>query len=205
MELRDFLKIFYQERYLYLLVVALAFLGALWFVTYERQTYKANLLLTIGRTEAAATTEYSYDNFYRLQADERFGDTIVRLLSTPRVTEDIFREVELPVEQVGYFTARRLSSQIVEVTFESENKDNLPALSQGVGTVLTRYTDDLNAEAIQKENWFKIIASEPVISDARTSKSLVFALALFAGVFIGFWLILLRYYLYGSKIHAHRD
>jgi capsular polysaccharide biosynthesis protein len=206
MELRDFLKIFYQERYLYVLVVAFFLLLALGFVTYEKQSYKANLLLTIGRTESAPTTDYTYDNFYRLQADERFADTLVRLLGTPRVTEDIFREASIESgEQAGYFTARRLSSQIVEVTFEDQSRETLPGLSAGLVKVLTSYTDNLNVEAIKKENWFRVIASEPVITDARTPKPLVFGLAVFAGVFVGFWLILLRYYLYGSKIHAHRD
>ncbi len=206
MELRDILKLFYQERTIYMAVIGFFLLAGLVFTSYEPERYQASLLITIGRTEGVPVAEYRYDSFYRLQADERFADTLVRLLGTARVTEDIMEDAELSArESAGYFTARRLSSQLVEVTFESKDPKDLSVIGTSLTKVLTAYTEDLNAQAIDGENWFRVIAAEPVVSDARTSKLLVLALSLFAGLFFGFWLILIRYYLYGLQLHAHRD
>lgn len=86
-----------------LLLLDFLFLGLLW-VTFEPKRYESNILITIGRTQSktVAPVDYQYDNFYRLQADERFGDTLVRLLSTPQVTSDIFAEAGcLIVHQVA--------------------------------------------------------------------------------------------------------
>jgi len=206
MELRDILKLFYQQRNLYIAVIGFCLLLGFLFTLYEPERYQANLLITIGRTESAPTIEYSYDSFYRLQADERFADTLVRLLSTSRVTEDIFADAQIaPSAEAGYFTARRLSSQVVEVTFESKDPKTLPVIGVSLDKVLTAYTDNLNTQEVKKENWFRVITADPVISDARAGKMLVFVLALFTGLFLGFWLVLIRHYLYGSQLHAHRD
>ncbi len=206
MELRDICKLFAKERTTYTLVIGFFLLLGFLFTTYEPERYQASVLITIGRTESAPTTEYSYDSFYRLQADERFADTLVRLLGTARVTEDIMEDAELSQGgSAGYFTARRLSSQLVEVTFESTDPKALPVIGASLTKVLTSYTEDLNAKAGNKENWFRVIAAEPVINDARADRMLVLALSLFAGLFFGFWLVLIRFYLYGSQLHAHRD
>jgi uncharacterized protein involved in exopolysaccharide biosynthesis len=206
MELRDILQIFYKERATYIAVVVLCLLGGLLFSSYEPARYQASLLLTVGRTESAPVTEYSYDSFYRLQADERFADTLVRLLGTSRVTEDIMEDAGVSQSQsAGYFTARRLSSQVVEVTYQAKDPRALPVIGASLTKILATYTEALNAEATKKENWFRVIAAEPVVSDARIDKALVFALALFTGLFLGFWLVLIRHYLYGPQLHAHRD
>ena len=206
MELRDICKLFAKERTTYTLVIGFFLLLGFLFTTYEPERYQASVLITIGRTESTPTTEYSYDSFYRLQADERFADTLVRLLGTARVTEDIMENTKLSERaSAGYFTARRLSSQVVEVTFTSQDPKTLPVIGASLTKVLTDYTEALNGEATPKENWFRVITAEPIISDARTDRILVLALSLFAGLFFGFWLVLIRFYLYGSQLHAHRD
>lgn len=196
MELRDLLKLFIQERVTYTLVIGFCLAVGLIFINVEPEQYQANLLVTVGRAASQPATEYSYDSFYRLQADERFADTLVQLLGTARVTEDIFRAADKGAPQSEkYFTARRLSSQIVEVTFKGPDKDALPVLAKSLSEVLTRYAYDFNAEERSRENWFQVAVAEPVITDARTDTRLVLALALFAGFFIGFWLILFKHYL----------
>ena len=196
MELRDFLNIFYKARLLYLGIIgAFLLLGAL-FLAYQPKEYQSSLLITIGRTEGVTASEYSYDGFYRLQADERFADTLVKLLGTSRVAEDIFADAKLPGSgKDKYFSAKRLSSQVVEVTYRSTDKQVLTSLGESIPRVLTRYTDELNREAIPNENWFRIVAALPVIEGARVAASIVLGVALFFGVFVGFGVILFRYYL----------
>jgi uncharacterized protein involved in exopolysaccharide biosynthesis len=98
MELRQIIDLFKKERGLFFGILGLCLaLGAL-FVALEPKHYESNILITIGRTEgeqASIGSDYQYDNYYRLQADERYGDTLVRLLATPQVTRDIFKEAGL--------------------------------------------------------------------------------------------------------------
>ena len=205
MELRELWILLCKERNLYAFILGgFLFLGVLW-INFEPQRFESNTLLTIGRTENKALSEqmdYQYDNFYRLQADERFGDTLVRLLATPQVTQDIFQEAGLRqgAPDGGYFTGRKLSAQIVEVTFVESDQAKLEVLSKSIPQVLNRYTSELDAKEGSQGNWFRVIASEPVVSDARIGSGQVFAIAFFLGIFLGFWIILAKHYIQTDSI-----
>ncbi len=200
MELRELWNLFCKEKNLFLLVVGFFLVIAVLWISFEPKRFESNTLITIGRTEgksAPVATDYQYDNFYRLQADERFGDTLVKLLATPQVTKDIFAEAGMAgsVPNGEYFVGRKLSSQIVEVTFTDKDQAKLGVLAKSVPLVLNRYTSELNTNDINQNNWFRVIASEPVVSDARISPKQVLAVALFLGIFFGFWIVLIKHYL----------
>ena len=196
MELRELWNLFCKEKSLFLLVVGVFLVSAVLWINFEPKRFESNTLITIGRIAGKDTpvaTDYQYDNFYRLQADERFGDTLVKLLATPQVTKDIFTEAGLggnvPVGE--YFTGRKLSSQIVEITFTDKDQVKLEALAKSVPVVLNRYTSELDTKDTNQNNWFRLIASEPVVSDARINPKQVLAIALFLGLFFGFWFLYL--------------
>lgn len=205
MELRELWNLFCKEKSLYAFILGSCLLLSVLWMSFEPQRFESNTLLTIGRTENKAIsgeTDYQYDNFYRLQADERFGDTLVRLLATPQVTQDIFQEAGLKnnVPEGGYFTGRKLSAQIVEVTFTEGDQAKLEALAKSVPTVLNRYTSELDAKENGQGNWFRVIASEPVVSDARIDSAQALAIAFFFGIFLGFWIILAKHYIQTDSI-----
>lgn len=199
MEFREILNLFYKEKNLYLGIIFVC-LGVAWaFLVLEPVRYQASTLLTVARTEFVPPTEYSYDNFYRLQADEKYSDTVVRLLATPEMTKDIFERAELGRTEGGdYFDAKRMSSQVVVVQYESESQEELQKIAPALPLVVNEYTSELNAKQ-NEGNWFRVIAQQPVITDARTNPSLVWALAVFFGVFIGFWTVLAKHYLTYKK------
>ena len=72
---------------------------------------------------------YKYDNFYRLQADEKFAETLVEWLKSPRIEEKIFKEAG--IDPSGYslkklaksIKAEKMSSQVVAVSFSSPDKN----------------------------------------------------------------------------------
>jgi hypothetical protein len=200
MELRELWNLFCKEKNLYVFILGtFLLLGVLW-INLEPKRFESNTLITIGRTESkgiSPTSDYQYDNFYRLQADERFGDTLVRLLATPQVTQDIFREagVENGASQGGYFKGRKLSAQIVEVTFIDTDQTRLEVLAKTIPMVLDHYTSELDTKEGSQGNWFRVVASQPVISDARIDSKQVLGIALFLGIFMGFWIILAKHYI----------
>jgi uncharacterized protein involved in exopolysaccharide biosynthesis len=200
MELRELINLFKKEKVLFGCILSgFLVIGLLW-VALEPKRFESNILITIGRTEGGqdqAVSDYQYDNYYRLQADERYGDTLVRLLATPQVTRDIFEGADLAnATPAGtFFEGRKLSSQIVEITFTDTDKSKLAPLGVSLTQVLNRYTSELQSQTDGQKNWFRIVASEPVITDARTSTAQVFGIALFFGLFIGFWAVLIKHYL----------
>lgn len=210
MELRDLIALFRKQFNFFLLIVIVFVLVAVVWQKNQPETFQATLLVDIGRRGISETTDYTYDGFYRLQADERFADTVVRWLASPRVVEDIYREAHLDPTLLGLkdlsgvFTAGRLSSQMITVQYGSENQKMLGQLSTALVTVLNRYTETLNTE-VKDKNWFVIIGSDPVIRDGRVPLRVALAVGLALGIFVSFWTVLGRHYLSRNNQNAHRD
>lgn len=204
MELRELITIFRKQRNLFFgLTILFIFVAWVW-QKEQGVTYQATLLLNIGRTGTSETVDYTYDSFYRLQADERFADTVVRWLTSPRVVEDIYHEAHLNSESLGtkslskMFTAGRLSSQMISVTYARVDKKELEEMSQAMVTVLNRYTGTLNTE-VRDKNWFVVIGSDPVIRDGRIPLDRALLVGLIVGLFVSFWAVLGRHYWVGSS------
>lgn len=199
MELKEFIAIFRKNGRLFIGIVLFALVAAFVWQRSQPVSYQATLLLNVGRSGAQETTEYTYDGFYRLQADERFADTVVRWLQSPRVVEDIYADARLDVgaadirDLKGAFKAGRLSSQMIEVGFTGRSEKTLRVLSESSASVLNRYAESLNRDN-QEKNWFVIIGSDPVIRDGRVALPLALVVGLLAGLFVAFWAVLIRHY-----------
>lgn len=204
MELRDYSDIFRKQEKVFLVTVFLCVLAVIVWQKSQGTEYQATLLLNIGRAGVQSTQDYTYDGFYRLQADERFADTVVRWLGSPRVVEDIYSATNLDAQKrsvrnlKSVFGAKRLSSQVIEVTYTDANIEALKKIADATTATLNRYTDSLNKEN-KEVNWFVVIGNDPVISDARVPFLPSVAVGLIFGVFIGFWAALIRHYLADDK------
>lgn len=199
MELRDYITIVRTHSgTFWITLIAVVVLVSVWQQS-QPIKYQATLLLNIGRSSTQVTTNYTYDSFYRLQADERFADTVVRWLGSPRVVEDIYAATGIDGEQVSArdlgaaFDARRLSSHVIEVTYTDTHTETLSALSQKLLLVVNRYTESLNQDT-KESNWFVVLGGDPVIRDARASFRAALVVSIAAGIFLGFWMTLLKNY-----------
>lgn len=196
MEWYDIVKIYWKERRLFvLIVVAFLFVALVWQVS-QPVAYRAALLLNVGRDKAPTTNEYAFDDFYRLQADERFGDTVVRWLQSPRVVSDILKESGLSVsphsenELKGLIVAKRLSSQVIELSFSHQEKSVLEKEADAIVKILNEYAIRLNRDG-QKDGWFVIVGSDPVLLDARVALPKAAGMGGLLGCFIAFWTVTL--------------
>lgn len=200
MEFIQCLNILRKEARLFWSVVFGCTLLALLWQQSQGPRFEAIQLLNVGRNGAQATTDYTYDGFYRLQADERFADTAVRWLGSPRVVEDIYREAEIGSRRDAgaSFQAGRLSSQMVEVRYEAENAGALDKLGRAIPLVLNRYAESLNRD-FRETSWFVIVPSDPVVKDARTPALPALSGGFLLGLFLAFWGVLLRHYLQETK------
>lgn len=199
MELKEYIAIFKKQiKWFWATVLLFVLVAGIWQQS-QTANFQATLLLNIGRTDVQNTENYTYDSFYRLQADERFADTVVRWLASPRVVEDIYNTAGIDVKALSTrtlsstFGAKRLSSQMIEVTYNHPNEKVLQKISEATITELNAYAESLNKESKEK-NWFIVIGSDPVIRDARVPFPLSVALGLALGVFLGFWVAVIKHY-----------
>lgn len=200
MELRDLVKIFLKSWKTFFGTVGIFVVtGFAWYVL-QPETYKANVTLNVTRMGTQQTTEYRYDGFYRLQADERFADTVVQWLRAPNIIQTITERAQtIPVGRSmfmprgGALRAERLSSQMIAVTYQTADQESAARVAKVLVSVIDQESTTLN-ETAQEESWFTVIGDDPVIRDGRVGLALVLAVSLIGGVFIGFWAVLFRHY-----------
>lgn len=193
MELKELVKIFWKYRMTFVLVTLLTVAVAFAWSLLLPKNYAVSLMLNVTRTAAQQTSEYTYDDFYRLQADERYADTIVRWLGDPRVIADIYSSAKVSLHPSESLGAKRLSSQMISVTFVSPTVEAAKKTASSIVDVLNKQTEELNKRQKQ-ENWFYILGSEPVITVAGWPWPKILLASLLAGAFLAFWIVLGRHY-----------
>ena len=199
MELKEYIMILRKNIGFFLTILAIFVSGGVIFALVQPQSYHAALTLNVTRDGLQKTDNYRYDSLYRLQADERFADTVVRWLESPRVSADILNDAKIDTNTLAenklakYFKARRLSSQIVQVDFAAARADLAGNISDSVKKIINAESEKLNA--VQKEDaWFIIIGGEPVVRPGKLQSGVVILVSLLAGIFIGLWAVLIKNY-----------
>ncbi len=191
MELKKFVQIFYQERKIFLGMGLGVFALGLAIFYGQPTYYKTSLMLNVTRQGTQKTEDYRFDEFYRLQADERFGDTVVRWLSAPRLKEDICQQVGKGCSH--NIKARRLSSQYIEVVYKTKQKEAGYKEAQAIVKVLQEETKRLNKDQ-KNEDWFTLVANQPLVERGNWKWSKVILLNFLIGLLVGFWSVLIKYY-----------
>ncbi|MEI6587811.1 MAG: hypothetical protein WCO05_02585 [Candidatus Moraniibacteriota bacterium] len=200
MELKEYLLIIRKQIKLFVGVIMFFVLGISGYFIFRPIVFDTSLFLNITRVGNQVSEGYKYDDFYRLQADEKFTETIVEWLKSPRIVMDISsvagRNVEgLSLKQLTkIFQAEKMSSQIVSVKFASADKKTAEKIAQAISDVLRKNTEKLNEDQ-REATWFEIKADNPVIIENNPDLRIVFLAALAMGIFMGFWIIMLKHYL----------
>jgi hypothetical protein len=193
MELKEFIGIFVKDRKVFFGIILGSLILGLIVFRFQPARYETALTLNIARTGTDTASDYKYDQFYRLQADERFADTVVRWLAAPAIRADIVSGANVSLRVVESMTAKRLSSQMIDVRYFASRPAEFGKMADVIAAVLGRETDKLNKDA-KDPNWFLIVSDRPIVTDARIPFSTVSGMAGFLGVFFGFWAVMVRRY-----------
>ena len=132
---------------------------------------RVSLSFTINQRQQA-TTDYSYDGYYALRAAELFADTVISWFSTPASVSDIYRTavIALPEEEAaaaaGRFRAKKLSAQVVTVSYAEKDRGRAEALAKAGVAIAAARTAELNRNA-EGRSLFELIAADPIISASR--------------------------------------
>lgn len=200
MELKEYIQIIKKNSRLFLGIIFATIAIAILYFYLQPVSYETSLMLNITRTGSQETTDYRYDDFYRLQADERFADTVAQWLRNSQIVANIFASAKKDTSDFSLaklsksLLAQRKSSQIVEVNFSSASKEDAQKISAGIIKAVSQITEKLNAN--QKESyWFQIMAEDPITLQKITNYKIIFFASLLAGIFLAFWVVMLKYYL----------
>ena len=196
MELRDFYHLFVNRRKLFFGIVVGFVIVSLLIIRFQPARFETDLTLNVSRSGARTTSDYTYDQFYRLQADERFADTVVRWLATPSLQTDIGSVAAVSPDIPESIVAKRLSSQMIAVTYVSHSMDGFGDMSNAIPAVLNQEAAKLNALS-KDPDWFVIMADAPVASDARLRIGLLLPLGIGLGLCFGFFGVLIAWYVQG--------
>lgn len=198
MEFREFFHLFVGRWKLFCGVVSGAVLLSLVILLYQPPRFEADLTVNVTRAGTQRTADYTYDQFYRLQADERFADTVVRWLATPSLREDIRSEARVSSEVADSIGATRLSSQMISVTYVSRSKDGFGDMAAAIPDILNRETGKLDMLS-NDPDWFVVMADAPSVRDARLPARLLLPLGVAIGLFAAFWSVLIDWYFRGPS------
>ncbi len=197
MELREFCQIFLVRWRIFFGVFAAVLLVSLLSFRFQPERYETSLLLNVARSGRYETTGYTYDQFYRLQADERFADTVVRWIGEPSVREMIRKQAGAEDEAVDTLSAKRLSSQVIHVDYRAKRPSGFGRMAEVVPAVLNESSERIDA-ASEHPDWFTLVADEPVVRDARLSLGFLLGFGAVVGLFAGFWAVLAAWYFAGG-------
>jgi capsular polysaccharide biosynthesis protein len=198
MELREFFAIFGVHKKIFWSIVMLFVVSGMIFYFVQAQTYKTYITLNITRGGAESTNDYTYDSFYRLQADSKFADTVVQWIDSPYILEQIFSEGNSGITRQGFFSADRMSSQVIEITFVTSTKQEVENIANNLQKVLNAETQKLNKNQNQK-NWFIIVSGNPITGNNQFSLIFLLLVSLLIGFFVAFWIVLFKHYMREDK------
>lgn len=200
MELKEYYKIWRENISVVIYAILIAIIVVYAWSVRKSETYSASLILNISRSEAQSTAEYRYDQFYRLQADEKFAETIAQWLKAPGVANDIFDKSGIDSHEstmralAKSFQAEKLSAELVGVRYSTQNEDEAKKIANSLNAVISGKTKDLNSES-RDPNWFKVDMSNLIVLKNQQDLRVNLAIAAIIGLFIGTLLAFGKHYL----------
>ncbi len=200
MEIGEYIQILKNQKYFFAKIVLATIILAFAYFLLRPITYEASLVLNITRQGSQETSDYKFDDFYRLQADEKFAETVVQWLKSPRTVADIYADAGLQPKKLsmrqlaGSLHPEKLSSQIVSVAFLAPNEESAQKISRAIVNVIIKNTSELNKNQ-QENTWFEVMSHRPVIAMRDFDPLLILFFSFSGGVFLGFWAAMFRHYL----------
>jgi len=199
MELKEYIRIIKKNRNLFFGVIAISVLAAFGYVYTRPVRYDSSLALNITRTGTQKTDQFKYDNFYRLQADDKFTETVVEWLKSPRVAEDIYSNAGIDASKMTLrqlskaVKPEKMSSQLVLVSFSAPDMATSKKISTAVFKAVNDNTVALNRDQ-QDAEWFQVLSQDPVIVRYHMNPWLLLAISFIFGTFIAFWAVMIKHY-----------
>ncbi len=186
MEFKAFFAIFIKHKKIFWEIIGGCLVCGVAFFLLQKPSFESIITLNVTRSGTQQTSEYTYDDFYRLQADERFADTVVQWIKSPFFVSQM-QGVR------GKLQAKRLSSQVITVTYLTDAEKLSSVVAQQLITMLNTESQKLNEKQNHKD-WFVVIGTLPVTKDHTFSLLFLLIFSSAVGFFVAFWTVLFIQY-----------
>lgn len=197
------LELFHSYRRLFVGTILVFCVGGFLFFHFQRERYETEVLLSVTRTAVTEIADYAYDEFYRLQADERMADTLVAYLTSQSGKRAVAEQALLTgsvyekyIDQT--LRAGRQGANLVVVQYLTGDRAEAERIGEALALVANAKLLELNEDA-RDQTWFTVIGGTPMIERFLFGPMRVTALSLGGGVFIGFWGVLLVHFWRGYR------
>lgn len=199
MEFKEYLKILRQEKNIVISSIIILMIFTTIFTVEKPVSYASDLALLISRKGAQATDNYKYDGYYAVQASDIFSDNISQWLASASIASEIYSRAKIESGFVDFkrfskiFKAKKLSSQYVEVRYETKDEQSAATIARAIVDVLQEKTDSLSKSS-NEEISFNIIYNDPLVIKSVDSIWWNNLLAVLGGLFLGIMLALGKNY-----------
>lgn len=190
MELKEYLKIIKKNLKLILAIGAIAGLSAFLFSSLQPVKYEISLSILISKNKTQETDDFKYDGYYALQASEMLADAIVEWTKSPAMVNAIYQEASVAgnfgsVKSYSKkFTAKKMSSQHIEIKFNSDTKESAEKISAAAVKVISNKIMDLEKSS-EEEIAFSANGESPIIMEKKPDASLNLIIGFISGLVLG--------------------
>ncbi len=207
MELRDYLKVFNKGKLVIIFGTILFVVIAVILTLTGKPMYETDTIVTVDRTnviDQSKANYYLYDEYYSIQSNGLFSNTVANLLQSPSVVEDIYTKahVDLPAvrstsQLTKLFTVKLLPPASFNVSDRSTDPDQSKSLLNSTIQELQDRTNDLNV--VRNGSKFILTATTPVSVPIKPFWALNIALSILIGLFVTSFILLFRNYVSQDK------
>lgn len=200
MELRDYIKVYWSQRWLILTIVLVTTGVALVVAGTRPERTGVSVSFAVNRINRVATTQYQYDGYYALQASDLFAQTVVSWFSTPSVLLEVYRQGNLDpaIQSVNSlparFSVRKYSAQNIVVKFSETNTERAEKVAVSLPIVMEGKAEKLN-QTSDGESIFEIVGGTPVMAPDKPNLGLIAAVAVVLSLAVGLFVAAVRHYL----------
>ncbi len=203
MELKQYLKIIGQNKKIIIAIAVLTALFSFIFSVVQPMKYETSLSLLISKSKTQETDDFKYDGYYALRASEIMADSVEQWLESPDVVNLVYQKAGINPDfrniksYTKKFRARKMSSQYVEVKFNTFTKKDAEKISLAIIKVING-----KAEALEKNSGeevaFSVSGTNPVIVENRPDIFLNLFIGFISGLALGIFAVFGREYFKGD-------
>jgi capsular polysaccharide biosynthesis protein len=200
MELREYYKILKNHQSLVLTITAFFIIVGYVITLRSSQIFVASLALNITRAQSQQTTNFRYDQFYRLEADDKFADAIEQWFFLPGFSAEILDTADVKdrsnaIGSLGKtFKAQKTSPEVVEVRWNAASREEADRIKEALVKKLDERVKMLNSQA-KDPTWFDVEPTNYFAAPNIQNLPINLTFALIAGLFVGTLAAFVKHYL----------
>lgn len=168
MELKEYWGIIKRNKLVLVAVWGLIVLAPTLFFFGKSQQYQTVFSLNVGRRAVEKTSDYQYDQYYRLLADEKFSDVVLLWMKDPETVAEVLEKSGVSAKKLSlqelenFFQGKRLSASYSRVVFQGPSPELAKKMVENWQVVLDEKTDRMTGGQNQRGDLFAVRLGRPI-------------------------------------------